>query len=414
MNQTSGMASQGSRSAGSADPPVLTGVEITADPHGVFRFYRERFPFVWHEKGDLIVLRHADIEMLARDPRLRATEVAFPALHGVTDGPLFDLFDQGMLTANGETHRRRRAPFTRAFASRMIADLRPAIRQTAEHLIDLWYDEGEVDFLAQFASPLPATVLATLLGLPAADIPVFTHLVYEVTRFFSLSIRPEEIPEVEPAARELQDYVERTLADRRRSPRDDFLSNFLVAADTAGEMSPSEIIFQVVQLIIGGTDTTRVAMAMQVALLLQHPDQWRAVCEDQDLVPAAVAESMRFEPSVAGNGRITLAEVELGGGTLPAGKMIGLSAMSAMRDERIYEDPDVFDIRRTGQPRLHPIFGWGVHRCIGEALAKAELEETLGVLTRRIPQLQLQQPPPIVGYSGIRRIEGAMRVSWKA
>ena len=187
----------------------------------------------------------------------------------------------------------------------------------------------------------------------------------------------------------------------------------MAAADDAAEMSPIEIIFQIVQLIIGGTDTTRVALVMQVALLLQHAEQWMAVCRDPGLIPAAVEESMRFEPSVASVSRVAAEDIEVDSAIIPAGKFVTLSTMSGMRDERAYDDPDVFNIRRVHQPRLHPVFGGGPHRCIGEALARAELEESLAVLTARIPQLRLDQAPAIKGHSGIRRVD-AMRVSWRA
>lgn len=110
---------------------------------------------------------------------------------------------------------------------------------------------------------MPARVISSLLGLPRQDIPEFTRLVYQFTKFFSLSVTQEEIPFCEVAARQLCDYVERTLDDRRCTPRRDFLSTFLAAADEAANMSPAEVIFQIGQLIVGGTDTTRVAIAAE-------------------------------------------------------------------------------------------------------------------------------------------------------
>jgi cytochrome P450 len=379
----------------------------------MFRRYRAGYPFVRHENGGYLVLRYADVERLGNDPRTAATETMHPELYGVTKGALFDLFEQGMLTANGAVHRRRRSPFSRSFAARTIADLRPQIRRSSEELIESWYADGQVEFVGQFASELPARVIGDLLGLPRADIPAFTKLVYLVTRFLSGSILPHEIPESEAACQQLRDYVEKTLQDRRRAPREDFLSDFLAKADAAGELSPLEIIFQVVQVIVGGTDTTRVAMVVQLALLLQHRKQWDAVCRDPSLIPGAVAEATRFEPSVASFVRVTTEDIEVGGAVLPARQFIILSTISGGRDEEAYERPDVFDIRRTDQPRLLPAFGAGAHRCIGEALARVELEEGLAALAVRIPHLQLDQAPVIQGHGGIRRVD-TMRLSWQA
>ncbi|MCA1536687.1 cytochrome P450 [Bradyrhizobium sp. NBAIM03] len=394
------------------DLPVLTAAELDADPHGMFRRYRAAYPVVRHETGGYFVLRHADIERLSTDARMAASETARPELFGVTEGALFDLFKQGMLTANGAVHRRRRSPFSRSFAARTMADLRPHIRRASDELIESWYTDGQVEFVDRFATQLPARVIGDLLGLPRADIPSFTELVYAVTRFLSTSILPDEVPESESACQKLRIYVERTLEDRRRTPRDNFLSDFLAKADAAGELSPLEIVFQIVQLIIGGTDTTRVAVVMQLALLLQHREQWDAVCRDPSLIPDAVAEAMRFEPSVASFSRVTTEDIEVSGAVLPARQFVLLSTMSAARDEEAYERPHVFDIRRTDQPRLLPIFGAGAHRCLGEALARIELEESLAALAARIPQLRLDEAPTIRGHSGIRRID-IMRISWQ-
>src|SRR6266478_4337175 len=167
----------GDRSAAS-DLRILTTERLDADPHGVFRRYRRTHPVVAHEVGGFFVLRLADIERLSKDPRARASETEFPAMHGVTDGPLFDAFRYGMLTANGDAHRRRRSPFSRAFAARMITELRPHIRRSAEELVGGWYADGQVDFLEQFAAQVPARIISDLLGLPREDIPSFTKLVY--------------------------------------------------------------------------------------------------------------------------------------------------------------------------------------------------------------------------------------------
>jgi cytochrome P450 len=294
----------------------------------------------------------------------------------------------------------------------LIAELRPRIRQSAQALVDGWLAEGEVDLVDRFAAPLPAQIISDLLGLPQADIPHFTGLVYNVSRFFSFTSTPDDLPDMQAAAGELLAYVEELLNDRRAVPANDFLTAYLADADQKGELSPIEIIIQIMILIIGGTDTTRVAMAAQVALLLRHREQWDAVCRDAALIPGAVAEALRFEPSVASVARHTIEDIELDGHILPAGKFAILSTMSAMRDERVYERPDAFDIRRTDHPRLHPVFGGGPHRCLGEALARAELEEGLLVLAARLPQLHLTgDGPRLRGHSGIRRI-GDMRVCW--
>ena len=394
--------------------PVLTLKQLDEDPHGVFGQYRKDHAVVLQETGGYFVLRLADVDRLGKDdPRSGPSGTSFPLALGVSSGAIFDLFTYSMITAEGDVHRRRRAPFSRLFATRTINEMRQSIRQTANALIGQWYGRGEMDYFGQFASELPARMIADLLGLPRQDIPEFTLLVYEVTKIFSFGLNPDQIGKIENAARQLRDYVDKVLDERRRNPRDDFLSAFLAAAIEAGELSPEEMLYQIMPLIIGSADTTRVALTMQVALLLQHREQWAAVCDDPSLVPAAVTEAMRFEPSAAGTVRLARENIDVGGSVIPAGQLVVLSIMSAMRDANAYRRPDMFDIHRTDQQRMHPIFGFGAHRCIGEALARAELEESLRAITARIPHLQLDAAPKIRGHYGVRRIDAPMRVFWK-
>src|SRR5260221_4344450 len=224
MREGIGAIDQADYRSATRDLPILTTERLDADPHGMFRLYRRTHSLVAHEAGGYFVLRLADVERLSKDPRPGRSETEFPEMHSVTDGALFDAFRYGMLTANGGTHRRRRSLFSRTFAARMITELRPHIRRSAEELVDGWYADGRVDFLEQFAAQVPARVISDLLGLPREDIPSFTKLVYKVSRFLSFSFTPDEIPGIEAAGRQLQAYVKETLDHRRRAPCGDFPS----------------------------------------------------------------------------------------------------------------------------------------------------------------------------------------------
>jgi cytochrome P450 len=155
---------------------------LESDPHGVFRQYRARAPVIATDRGATIVLRAADVEPLMRDPRVFASGTKLVEMQGVTSGALFDMFQFGMLTANGAEHRKRRSPFSRTFAAGMIAALRPEVRHGAGALIDEWQGAGEVDLVSRYAALLPARVISAILGLPTADIPHFTRLVYRAPR----------------------------------------------------------------------------------------------------------------------------------------------------------------------------------------------------------------------------------------
>jgi cytochrome P450 len=330
----------------------------------------------------------------------------------VTEGALFDFYKNSMLLSNGSDHRRRRAPLSRVFASRLIAELRPRMRAIAERLIDSVYAQGEMNFLNQFAAVLPAQIIGEILGLPETDVPCFTGWVYQLSRALSASFTREEVPEIDTAAGHLTAYVSELLASRRAVPRNDFLTSYAVAAEQEGNLSPIETLIQIVTVIVGGSDTTRTAMAMQAALLLQHRDQWDAVCQDPTLIPRAVSEALRYEPSVGSIPRFTCQDIEIGGYVIPRDRILSLSTLSAMRDPALYAEPDSFNIRRIDHARRHLVFGAGVHRCLGEVLARAELEEGLAALVERLPRLQVAgRPPTMFGHAGIRRMD-AMWVSW--
>lgn len=398
--------------ASSITVPVLSVQDLEADPHGIYRQHRPNTPVIAREGGSLIVLRAHDVERLMRDPRVRQTETELLDLRNIKDGALRELFELGMLTSNGDAHRSRRSPFTRSFALSVIAALRPVIRQSAEVLISRWHDKAETDFVAQFATLLPAQIISVILGLPTEDVPYFTNLVYSVSRIFSFTFGPADLPKMQADARELSDYIDALLARRREAPRDDLLSAFLLDADNRGELSALEMVVQIISLIIGGTDTTRVVMTAIVSMLMQHRDQWNAVCANPDLVRKAAAEGLRFEPSVGSVPRVAAQSFDLDGVAIPSGVFLTLSTMSAMRDETVYDRPHEFNIHRTDGRRVHLVFGGGPHRCIGEALAWAELEEGLNALIAVRPTLHLADVPPVVqGHMGIRRV-GAMNISW--
>jgi cytochrome P450 len=392
---------------------TFTVAELDTDPHGIFRKCRPFTPVLKRAEGGYIAIRARDVEQLVTDPRTRQMETESVQARGVREGALFNFFRLSMLFTNGPEHRRRRAPVARAFAWQLIAALRPRIRAAAHELIDAHASAREMNFLDDFCALIPARIISDMLGLPREDIPHFTRSVYAIARAINGSFTPADIPGIEAGARDLTEYVAGLLASRRANPRDDFLSAYIKSVEEAGEFTPLEAVIQIVTLVIGGSDTTRGALAVQAALLLQHREQWEAVCQDASLIPGAVSEALRYEPSVGSVPRVTVEDVELEGCVVPRGQMLSLSTMAAMRDPERFTDPDRFDIRRADRSARHHVFGGGTHRCLGELLARAELEEALAALAQRLPSLEIAGAPPVLtGHAGIRRISG-MHVQWR-
>lgn len=393
--------------------PRITDLELLErEPHRVFGYCRPLYPCVEAEFGTVIVLRYRDVETLFTDPRTRQFETEPMALRGISEGPLYDIYRYGMVFSNGSVHQKRRAPLARAFAHRMMESLRPRVRALANELIDGFEAEGEVDLLERYSAVIPARMVCNILGVPSEDIPGFTGWVNWTARGIGW-FKDHEFKDIDDSAGHLLEYVRRLLADRRTSPRDDFLTEYVRMTDESGELSPEEIIVQIGGLILAGSDTTRTGTTATLSLLLQHRDQWDAICADEALIPGAINEGIRFDPPVGAVPQVALEDITLEGYTIHPGQVVLLSTMSGLRDPAAYKDPDRFDIRRKDHPRWHLAFGAGAHRCIGEALARIEMEEAIRAMSQRLPGLRIVgRPPKVTGHNALRQID-QMRVAWR-
>ncbi|MEH7900681.1 cytochrome P450 [Rhizobium laguerreae] len=389
---------------------MLTTAELNANAHAAFQRWRAVSPCVDYEGGGKFVLRHDDVLKLSSDPRVVATGAALPESRGVVTGVLHDIFGLGMLTANDAQHQARRMIISRGLATVLASDLRSQVRAATEKLIDAVYENGSAEFVSQFANPIPILALAGLLGVEVNEQERFVSRVEELGRFFAPASTDADIAVSSAAAEYVRDYLEWKLREKTRSGTSDFLSAVKAEGEAEG-LAPIETVVQIIQLILGGTESVRASLAAQISLLLQHRSQWNSVCGDASLIPGAVSETMRFEPGIAGLVRATAEPVELQETTLPANCLVILSTMSALRDERVFKRPGAFDIHRDDLPRLHLAFGAGAHRCVADHLAQAELEEALAVFASRLPKLRLEDFPVFSGHLFIRTPR-SFCVSW--
>lgn len=409
--QTSDHAPQHERAAGR--PPFVSSSELETDPHAVFCHWRAKTPVIQREDGACLVLRAADVETLLTDLRTRQIDGAlYCRIRGVPPGPLQDLMVESLLMSEGDAHQRRRAPMSRVLAFRAVDALRDTVRSAAESLIDDVEAKGgtedEIDLMTTFCAPFPPLVMSQLLGAPPSEAQAFARWVYQVSPAFAPALPGEDMAAMVDGAARLTAHVEQGLAKAMagQAPRSELLDN-MVAAIAVDALTPAEAVAQLVTLVIGASDTTRAAMAIQIGLVLAAGETWERLGRDPALARAVVAEALRLEPPVGSVPRFSMEEIALDGATIPAGRLVSLSTLSAMRDPARFSDPDTFLIDRTDHPRWPLVFGGGAHRCLGEALARLELEEGLMALSRRFPNLRLAGPPPkIEGYAGIRRIDG--------
>jgi hypothetical protein len=384
--------------------------EIGTDPHAVLRAARAQAPIARTQIGVVLALRHRHLELVTSDAT-RQLETETKLMQGITEGPIWDLTTAAMLFANGEAHARRRAPVARTFAFKLMEAMRPKATALAEELVGPRVGAGETDFVGEIAAQIPARIIADVLGIPRSDLPIFMRWIADTAEALGF-IDMSRQAAIEASLRDFMAYVADLLNDRRAAPKGDFLSDYVEATARDSNLSEAEIRTQVLGLILAGSDTTRGSLCMTLAHLLAHPEQWRAFCADPDgLKKGVVSEGLRYEPIVSGVPRVALRDLDVDGYHVPAGTPIAVSLISALRDPDVYAEPDRFDITRSDHPRWHPIFGAGAHRCVGEALARAEMEETLAVIARLAPNTQLVGPFPTLAPGAIRQV-GPMRVAF--
>lgn len=393
-------------------PPLIDSAISYETPHAYYRSLRERGAVAVTDIGVFVVLKHKYMEMLLDNQITRQFELEGMFLRGITSGPLFDFYRDSMLFANGDVHRRRRAPMARTFAFKLMDGMRPRVREIAGEVIEAHRGRGPVNFLDDFSRAIPARTIAEIIGAPPQDWPQFSQWVAAAARGIGFFKR-EELPAIEAGVKSLGDYVTALLADRAQNPREDFLTNYAKATAADGDLDENEVRTQMAGVILAGSDTTRTGTASILSQLLQHPDQWAMVCADSDRwKKAAVEEGLRFDPPVGSVPRFTLRPLEIEGVVIPEGRIVSMSVLSGLRDPEIYPDPDRFDITRTGLPRWNIAFGGGAHRCLGEALARAEMEESIAAIARLAPNTRMIGPPPTIrGAAAIRHID-AMQVEF--
>jgi len=371
--------------------------------YDVLRTLREASPLARTEMGITIALRNRHVSLVTSDAT-RQIETETKMMQGIFDGPIMEFTRLAMLFANGEAHMRRRTPVARTFAFKLMDAMRPRVQAIASQMIEERLGQGPIDFVGEIASQLPARIIAEILGIPDEDVPVFLRWIQDTASAIGM-VDIEQRETIETSLNEFMDYVSGLLEDRRTNPREDFLSDYVRATKEAGKMDEGEIRTQILGLILAGSDTTRGSMCMTLSELLQHPDQWRDFVADPDgLKRAVVEEGLRYQPVISAIPRVTTREIEIDGYRIPEGAVVAISIPSALRDPDIFADPDTFNIHRTDQQRWHFVFGAGAHRCVGEALARAEMEEVLATIARLAPNTKLIGPPPTLQPGAIRQV----------
>ena len=356
-----------------------------------------------------IAIHHRDVTDLLRDRRLRGPGMDFARLSGIPEGSrAWNRQQEILLFMEGDDHHRLRRLVSKAFTPKAVESLRPFTRTTIAGLVDSVFADGTCDAVPTLCDPFPIPVISALIGIEADRIDDMSRWASSIL----LSLRldgGQHIAGIEAAQAELDDYITELIAVRRADPRDDLLSNLILAEEEGDRLSPSELLSVVAMMLVAGTDTTRNQLSNTIHTFSEHPDQWALLRSRPELIPAAVEEAIRWEPATEALPRFTLEDIEIGGHLVPANTLVVLMSMSANHDTTVMPGADRFDITRAAPEGWHLLtFGGGIHYCLGANLARLELTEALAELSTRFTTLQpagepVQHAPgsPIFGYQSL-------------
>jgi cytochrome P450 len=364
--------------------------EATADHNAFLHRVRAESPLARLPQLDAYLLtRHADINAALRDKRMDTADMA-QVLQRLTPAeqtelePLRRSLDMWVGHTDPADHVRFQKLLKRYFTPAMVDRLRPRVRAFTHELLDLVAPGGRMEVVRDLAYPLPAAVIAELLGMPTADREQLQAWSRDIVPIFANG-DVEQMRRAQRSMLQMHDYLRIIAADRRRAPRDDVLSTFM-AAEAEGAVTEDEAVANCVLLLFAGHETTANLIANGLVLLFEHPRQLALLRANPDLMPLAVEEMLRCDGPAGVIGRVTTEPVELAGHPVPAGKHIYLALAAANRDPELFDDPDAFDITR--KPNRHLSFGMGTYYCLGAALARMETDECLRILLERCPGLR--------------------------
>jgi cytochrome P450 len=357
---------------------------IGDDLHRMYRALASEGPTVNDERtGATIFLRHADVSALARDDRVAGVGLSFFDLMGITDGALREWYGDLMFTNEGPKHDRLRKLVSKAFSPRSVESLRPFAARVVNDRLDGLAAEGGGDLMQAF-SLVAMDVMCTLLGVPSEDVAVFGAWADALSPVFGF-MDPHQIEAATSAITDLLSYVEELAARRRAEPAEDLITALHAAEDEGDRLTHRELVEMVANLLVGGHDTTTSQIGCSVLTLLRHQNEASRLRGDPSLLVSAVEETIRFEPSLPVVPRTAVDDIEMAGTSCPKGSLLFLCTAAANREEGVWDEPDRFDAARfavKGAPALLS-FGAGPHFCLGAALARMTLQETVRAVAGR-------------------------------
>lgn len=378
-------------SQGLIDPPIkidLTDPDLYSrgDPYAIWRWLREHDPVHWHEPGILpgfwVLTKYDDIRAVYRDP------ATFSSVGGIILRPESYGDDPGggrtMALTDPPRHRQIRALVDDWFAPRSIRLLEAEMADVARDVVGQALERESCDFVTEIAARIPLYVICKMMGVPRAD--------WE--RIFALTndaFGAGSAIERRLAHFDILQYFEKLVAERAKAPADDLVSVLVTAEIDGRKLSLDELLLNCDNLLVGGTENSRIAASGGMLAFLEFPDQWQALADEPALMPSAVEEVLRWTSTATHIMRTATRPVTLRGRRIEAGERVTLWNPSANRDESVFDDPDRFLIRR--KPNRHIALGGGEHVCLGGTLGRVELRLLYAELLRSTARIELDGAP---------------------
>ncbi len=350
--------------------------------------------------------RHDDCVSFLRDRRFHNALSLLREMSGMEPDHSENPRRRSILAMEGDDHARLRRLVAPAFTPQAADRLRPSMRDVVGGLLDGFHTSGRCEFVADLCEPYPIPIICELLGAPQEDWRQFSAWATDIFRIFNQNLA-EDLPLVDAAGAALETYLAELIATRRATPRQDLLSDLIAVEEAGDRLSTEELVSLAVDVLMAGTDTTRNQLACALAVFAEHPDQWALLAKQPDLAPRAVEEAMRYLGAVRGTVRFAPEDIVFRDVLFPKGTLVFVSLAGANRDPGTYDGPETFDItRERGVQQM--TFGSGIHHCMGAALARAELQEALTLLSRRMADLATDGPvewkPTTFGIWGPARL----------
>lgn len=375
--------------------------EARANPFPVYARLRELGPVLRSKNlmGEgFILTRHTEIARVMKDPRFgsdRGKARDSASTNQWWMPALLRLLGSSMVLKDPPEHRRLRSLVQKAFTPAMVENLSDRVTEIAEELLDAAAQKPTVNLMADFALPLPLTVIAEMLGVPSADRLRFRKLLLKLQGTSQANLL--SLARTYPYMVRLKAFLQGLVRLRRQQPGNDLVTALVQAEEEGERLSEDELISMVFLLLFAGHETTVNLIGNGVLELVQHPDQLQKLREQPDLIDSAIDEMLRStNPVGIVAPRFAKEDVEIAGVSMPRGTMITLLIGSANLDEAAFPHADTFDITRT--PNRHLSFGLGAHYCLGAPLARLEARIAIPALLRRFERLELAVPAERLGW----------------